>query len=669
MPKQAPNNQNSTTRSVNAIRALAIDAIQKAGSGHPGLPLGAAPVGYTLFARAMRHNPKNPMWFNRDRYVQSAGHGSMLQYSLLHLSGYPLTMDDLKKHRQLHSKTPGHPEVHHTEGVETTTGPLGQGLATAVGMAIAEAHLAAKFNRPGFNIVDHYTYVIASDGDLMEGITAEASSLAGHLGLGKLIVLYDDNNISLDGPTRMSFTEDTLKRYEAYGWHTQRIENNSSNNVDAIEQAIKFAHLEKNHPSIISVRSTIGFGAPKAGTQKVHGAALGAEDAAKTKANLDIDWPEFTVPKDVAANYAKIVKAGAKFEADWNKLFAKYGKKYPELGSEFQRLLDGKLPADYAKDLPTFKVGEKLATRKASQIVLNALAKKVPELIGGSADLAESNYTDLEGEKALEAGDYAGRIIRFGVREHSMAAAANGISLHGGLRPFVATFLIFSDYLRPALRLGALMEQPVIYPFTHDSIALGGDGPTHQPISQLTSLRSIPNVTVIRPADANETAQAWVFALEHTDGPTAMALSRQNLPNLEVPKGAVSKGAYILADSKGTPDVILIATGSEVSISLEAKTELDKAGIKTRVVSMPSTQLFDKQNAKYRESVLPNAIRNRVAVEAGATVGWYKYVGLDGAVIGLDRFGASGEGDELLKEFGFTAANIVKVVKGMEKRK
>jgi transketolase len=662
MPKQ-----DVTTRSVNAIRALAIDAIQKAGSGHPGLPLGAAPVGYTLFTRTMRHNPANPLWFNRDRYVQSAGHGSMLQYSLLHLTGYPLTMEDLKKHRQLHSKTPGHPEVHHTEGVETTTGPLGQGLATAVGMALAEAHLGAKFNRPDFKVVDHYTYVIASDGDLMEGITAEASSLAGHLGLGKLIVLYDDNNISLDGPTKMSFTEDVLQRYEAYGWHTMRIENNSSNDINVIEQALNDAKLETGRPSIISVRSTIGYGAPKAGTQKVHGSALGAEDAAKTKANLDIDWPEFTVPKDVQANYAKVGKAGAKFEADWNKLFARYAKKYPELASEFQRLLEGKLPPDYAKDLPTFKVGEKLATRKASQIVLNALAKKVPELIGGSADLAESNYTDLEGEKAIEAGDYAGRIVRFGVREHSMAAAANGMSLHGGLRPFVATFLIFSDYLRPALRLGALMEQPVIYPFTHDSVALGGDGPTHQPVSQLTALRAIPNVTVIRPADANETAQAWVFALGHDKGPTAMALSRQNLPNLEIPKGAVVKGGYILADSDGTPDVIVIATGSEVSVSLEAKKELDKAGIKTRVVSMPSTQLFDKQSAKYKEAVLPSSVRSRVAVEAGATLGWYKYVGLDGAIIGLDRFGASGEGDELLKEFGFTAANIVKTVKRLKK--
>jgi transketolase len=665
MPKQDAPKKDVTTRSVNAIRALAIDAIQKAGSGHPGLPLGAAPVGYTLFARVMRHNPANPLWFNRDRYVQSAGHGSMLQYALLHLTGYPLTMDDLKRHRQLFSKTPGHPEVHHTEGVETTTGPLGQGLATAVGMALAEAHLAAKFNRPDFTIVDHYTYVIASDGDLMEGITAEASSLAGHLSLSKLIVLYDDNNVSLDGPTKMSFTEDVLKRYEAYGWHVQRIENNDSNNVEVIEQAINNAKQD-NRPSIISVRSTIGYGAPKAGTQKVHGAALGAEDAAKTKETLGIDWPEFTVPKDVAAHYAKVGKAGAKFEADWNKLFAKYAKKYPELAAEFQRLLEGKLPEGYAKDLPSFKVGEKLATRKASQIVLNALAKKVPELIGGSADLAESNYTDLEGEKALEAGDYSGRIIRFGVREHAMAAAANGMSLHGGLRPFVATFLIFSDYLRPALRLGALMEQPVIYPFTHDSIALGGDGPTHQPVSQLTALRAIPNLTVIRPADANETAQAWVFALKHNGGPTAFALSRQNLPNLEIPKGAVEKGGYILSDSEGTPEVIVIATGSEVSVSLEAKKELDKAGIKTRVVSMPSTQLFDQQSSKYKESVLPSAVRKRVAVEAGATLGWYKYVGLDGVVIGLDRFGASGEGDELLKEFGFTAANIVKVVKKLK---
>ncbi|MGL4609647.1 MAG: transketolase [Trueperaceae bacterium] len=657
-----------TTRSINAIRALAIDAIQKAGSGHPGLPLGAAPMGYTLFARAMRHNPKNPLWFNRDRYVQSAGHGSMLQYALLHLSGYPLTINDIKQHRQLHSKTPGHPEVHHTEGVETTTGPLGQGLATAVGMAIAEAHLAARFNQPDFAIVDHYTYVIASDGDLMEGITAEASSLAGHLKLGKLIVFYDDNSISLDGPTHMSFSEDVLKRYEAYGWHTQRVENDESNNIDALEAALNAAKQD-SRPSLISVRSTIGYGAPKAGTQKVHGSALGAEDAAKTKVALGIDWPEFTVPKDVTAHYANIAKAGAKAEAEWKQLLKEYTKTHKDLGKEFSRLLTGELPADYAKDVPGFKVGEKVATRKASQIVLNALAKKVPELMGGSADLAESTYTDLEGDKAIQAGDYGGRIVRFGVREHAMAAAANGMSLHGGLRPFVATFLIFSDYLRPALRLGALMEQPVIYPFTHDSVALGGDGPTHQPISQLTSLRLIPNVTVIRPADANETAQAWVFALEHTNGPIAMALSRQNLPNLAIPKGAVEKGGYILADSKGKPDVIVIATGSEVSASLEAKVTLDKAGIKTRVVSMPSTQLFDKQSPKYKESVLPSAIRRRVAVEAGATMGWYKYVGLDGVVIGLDRFGASGEGDELLKEFGFTAANIVKVVKGLKKKK
>jgi transketolase len=656
-----------TTRSINAIRALAIDATSKAGSGHPGMPLGSAPMGYALYARFMNHNPQNPHWHNRDRYIQSAGHGSSLQYALLHLSGYDLPMKELENHRQWGSLTPGHPEVHHTAGVETTTGPLGQGMATSVGFAIAEAHLAAKFNQDGFAIVDHYTYVIASDGDLMEGISAEASSLAGHLGLGKLIVLYDDNDISLDGPTKMSFTEDVLARYEAYGWHVQRVAD--GNDVEAISGAIELAKAETTRPSLISVKTIIGFGAPKQGTQKVHGAALNADDAKTTKANLGIDYPAFTVPKDVQAHYKEAAKRGAKTEADWNKLFKAYAKKHKSLAAEFERMIRGELPDGFEKDLPSFKVGEKIATRKASQNVLNALAKKVPELIGGSADLAESNYTDLEGEKQISKGDYLGRIIRFGVREHAMSAIANGIFLHGGLRPFVATFLIFSDYLRPALRLGALMNASVVYPFTHDSIALGGDGPTHQPISQLTALRAIPNVVTIRPADANETAQAWVYALKRKDGPTAFALSRQNLPNLDIPKGAVAKGGYILADSKGKPDLILIGTGSEVSKCLEAKPVLDKAGIKTRVVSMPSTNLFDKQNAKYKESVLPSNVKARVAVEAGATLGWYKYVGLDGTVIGIDHYGASADGDFLLDKFGFNTANIVKVAKRLRREK
>lgn len=655
------------TRSVNTIRALAIDATSKAGSGHPGMPLGSAPMGYTLYARYMKHNPKNPHWHNRDRFIQSAGHGSSLQYALLHLSGYNLPMKELEHHRQWGSLTPGHPEVHHTDGVETTTGPLGQGLATAVGFALAEAHLAARFNRDGFKIVDHYTYVIASDGDFMEGISAEASSLAGHLGLGKLIVLYDDNDISLDGPTKMSFTEDVLARYEAYGWHVQRVAD--GNDVEAISGAIELAKAESSKPSLISVKTIIGFGAPKQGTQKVHGAALNAEDAQKTKENLGIDWPAFTVPKDVQAHYKEIAKRGAQAEAEWHKRFKAYKKAHKALAAEYERIMAGELPEDFDKDLPAFKVGEKIATRKASQLVLNALAKKVPELVGGSADLAESNYTDLEGEKQMSKGDYTGRIVRFGVREHAMAAIANGMFLHGGLRPFVATFLIFSDYLRPALRLGALMNTAVIYPFTHDSIALGGDGPTHQPISQTLALRAIPNVVTFRPADANETAQAWVYALKHKTGPTAFALSRQNLPNLDIPKGAVEKGGYILANCKGKPDVILIGTGSEVSKCLEAKTILDKAGIKTRVVSMPSTNLFDQQSAKYKETVLPNSVKARVAVEAGASLGWYKYVGLDGAVIGIDQFGASADGDFLLDHFGFNAANIVKVAKGLKKRK
>lgn len=654
-------------RAINAIRALTIDGAEAAGSGHPGMPMGCADAGYALYVDIMKHNPKNPKWLDRDRYVQSAGHGSMLQYSLLHLTGYDLPMDELKRYRMLDSKTPGHPEYGYTEGVEITTGPLGQGIATSVGMALAERHLAAIYNKPGHEIVDHYTYVIAGDGCLMEGVSGEASSLAGHLGLGKLIVLYDDNSITIDGETDITFTEDVMKRYDAYGWHTQVVED--GNDVDAILKALEAAKAASDKPSIISVKTTIGFGSPNmAGTSGVHGAVLGADEAKLTKENLKIDWPEFTVPEDVAEVYSKVVTRGEEAEAEWNKRFEAYKAEFPELAAEFENVMSGEITQDVESLLPTFKVGDKaVATRVASGKIINELAKGIPQIVGGSADLGKSNNTKLEGIPYMTKDDYSGRNIAYGVREHGMAAVANGLSLHGGLKPYVATFLIFADYLRPALRLGALMHQGVVYPLTHDSIGLGGDGPTHQPIAVLTSLRAIPNVTVIRPADANETAQAWAFALKHNTGPTVFALSRQNLPILDVPAGSVEKGAYIQDDADGTPDVVLIGTGSEVPLCIEAKKKLEEDGIKARVVSMPSQELFEKQDDSYKESVLPAGIP-RVAVEAGATVGWYKYVGFEGAVVGIDRFGESAEGDELFERFGFTVDNVASVAKGIVKK-
>ena len=657
--------QSTVQRAVNTIRALTIDASEEAGSGHPGMPMGAADMGYVLYQRVMRHNPDNPQWYNRDRYIQSAGHGSMLQYSLLHLTGYEaMTMEELRRYRQFESKTPGHPEVHHTPGVEMTTGPLGQGLATATGFALAERHLAAHYNRPSYEVFDHYTYVIASDGDIMEGVTAEAASLAGHWGLGKLIVLYDDNLITLDADSDVSFSEDVMKRYEAYGWHTQRVED--GNNPEPIEEAVKKAQAVTDKPSIIAVRTVIGYGSPsKAGTSKAHGSVLGNDEAKATKEKLGIDWEPFTVPDDVKAHYAEAGKRGAQAEAEWNEMFAKYEAEHSELAAELKRVMAGELPEDMGQDMPSFPVGESVATRNASNKALNALVKDVPELIGGSADLAGSTKTDIDDTGIIKKGDYAGRNIYFGVREHAMAATANGLSLHGGLRPFVGTFLIFSDYLRPSLRLGALMETPAIFVFTHDSVGLGGDGPTHQPIAALMSLRAIPNMTVIRPADGNETSQAWVAALKNTHGPTALVFSRQDLPNLDIPAGSVEKGGYVLADADGEPEVILIGTGSEVNVCLDAKEKLDAAGTKTRVVSMPSVELFDAQDESYKESVLPKSVRARVAVEAGASQGWHKYVGLDGAVVGIDHFGASAEGDFLLERYGFNAENIAKVAEGL----
>ncbi len=643
--------QSLQERAINTIRALTIDAFEAAGSGHPGMPLGAAPVGYALYTKFMKFNPANDRWIDRDRYVQSAGHGSMLQYSLAHLVGYDLPMDELKRYRQWKSKTPGHPEHFVTPGVEITTGPLGQGVSMAVGLALAEAHLAAVYNRPGYEIIDHYTYVIAGDGCLMEGVSSETASLAGVWSLGKLIVMYDDNNVTIDTKTDLTFTEDVVGRYDAYGWHTQRVED--GNDVEAISKAVEAAKAD-GRPSLIAVRSVIGYGSEVQGTPKAHGSLPEAE---ATKASLGIDWPEFTVPDDVLAHYREATERGKKAENEWQTRFDAYKTEFPELAAQFETALKGEIEGDLEDDLPTFAVGEKAATRVASGEVLNVLAKRFPHLIGGSADLAGSNNTTLEGVGFLSKDDYSARNIHFGVREHGMAAIANGLSLHGGLKPYVGTFLIFSDYLRPALRLSALMDQPVVYVFTHDSIGLGGDGPTHQPVAALTALRAIPQLTVIRPADGNETAQAWAYVMTSKE-PVALALSRQSLPHLDVPKGSVKKGAYVISDSDATPDLILIGTGSEVSLCLEAKKLLEQGGTNVRVVSMPSTEIFDAQDDAYRESVLPDGVRKRVAVEAGASLGWFKYVGLDGATVCLDRFGESADGDVVMDKLGFNAQNV-----------
>jgi transketolase len=651
-------------RAVNAIRALTIDATQAAGDGHPGMPMGAAPMGYLLYCRFMTHNPKDPTWVNRDRYVQSAGHGSMLQYSLLHLTGYDLPMSELERYRQWQSKTPGHPEYGHTVGVETTTGPLGQGISTAVGMALAEAHLAARFNRPGFDVIDHFTYVIASDGDMMEGVASEASSFAGHHALGKLIVLYDDNDISIEGSTDITFTEDVPARYRAYGWHVQSVED--ANDLEALAGAIDKARRELTRPSLIRVRSIIGFGAPnKQGTKGVHGSVLGDEEARAAKHNLGIDWPAFTVPDDVLEHYREVVGRGERAQEAWNALFARYRDAHPALAEELERELRGELPSGFDADLPSYPAGTKLATRNASHAALNALARRVPELIGGSADLSGSNYTDIDGAQSIAPGSYGGRILHFGVREHGMAAIASGLALHGGVRPFVATFLIFSDYLRPALRVAALMKQPVTYVFTHDSIGLGGDGPTHQPVSQLMALRTIPNVTVIRPADPNETSQAWALALAHRGGPVAFALTRQGVPAFDVPAGSVARGGYVLADGggEGEPDVLLIATGSEVQLCVQAREALAADGVRARVVSLPSWELFQAQDEAYREAVVPGGVRARVTVEAGATLGWERYAGPFGEIIGLDRFGTSAPGSRVMEAYGFTAEHVVEAAR------
>jgi transketolase len=657
-------NQTIEQLAINTIRTLSIDAINAAKSGHPGLPMGAAPMAYALWSRHLNHNPANSQWFNRDRFILSAGHGSMLLYSLLHLFGYNVTLDDIKQFRQLGSKTPGHPEFGHTDGVEATTGPLGQGIAMAVGMAMAEAHLAARFNREGFPVVDHYTYALVGDGCLMEGISYEAMSMAGHMKLGKLIVLYDSNEISLDGELRLSFSENIRLRAESANWQYLLVED--GNDIDAVSAAIAAAKANTEQPTIIEVRTIIGYGSKNAGTNKVHGAPLGEEDAKYAKSVYGWTWEEpFTVPDEVRAHFEELKRQGAGKEAEWNRLFEAYKAKHPELARELEQAIEGKFAID-AADILTFDPAKAISTRVASGEAINHFVKLVPSIFGGSADLSHSTMTDIKGEAKFAVESFAGRNVYFGVREHAMGAAANGMALHGGIRPFVGTFFVFSDYLRPSIRLAALQKLPVVYVFTHDSIAVGEDGPTHEPIEQLAALRAIPGVTVIRPSDANETAAAWAYALEQHDGPVALVLSRQNLPVLEATarnKAGVARGGYVLADADGQPDVILIATGSEVSLALGAKAELDKEGVKARVVAMPSRELFDRQPEDYRESVLPAGVAKRLVIEAGISLGWDRYAGPGGKVLSIETFGASGPGGAVLKHFGFSVDNVVRLVR------
>jgi transketolase len=654
---------------INSIRFLAIDAVEKAKSGHPGLPMGAAPMAFVLWDQFLRFNPKNPAWFNRDRFVLSAGHGCMLQYALLYLTGYDsVTIDDIKNFRQWGSRTPGHPENFETPGVEVTTGPLGQGIANAVGLAIAEAHLAAKFNKPDCTLVDHYTYAILGDGCNMEGVSGEACSLAGHLGLGKLIALYDDNHISIDGSTDIAFTEDVSKRFEAYGWHVQHVEDGNSD-LNAIAKAIEAAKAVTDRPSMIKITTTIGYGSPnKANTAGVHGAALGGEEVKLTRENLGWEYEPFVVPEDALGHMRKAIERGSGAEAAWNSTLAAYRQKYPQEAAEFDRLVQGELPSGWADVLPRFTPEDKaVATRKLSEICLNALAPKLPELIGGSADLTHSNLTELNCSGEFQKGAYANRNIHFGVREHGMAAICNGIGLHNsGLIPYCATFLVFADYMRGAMRLSALSEVGVIYVLTHDSIGLGEDGPTHQPVETLASLRVIPNLLVFRPADGNETSGAYKVAIENRKRPSVLALSRQNLPNLVGSSiEGVAKGGYILTDDGDTPDIILIGTGSEVQLCADAAIKLRAEGKKVRVVSLPCWELFDEQDAAYKESVLPAAVTKRLAVEAAASFGWQRYLGSEGASVTIDRFGASAPGGLLLEKFGFTVDHVYNQAKAL----
>jgi len=653
---------------INTIRTLSLDAVQKAKSGHPGLPLGAAPMAYVLWTRFLRHNPRNPQWDNRDRFLLSAGHGSMLLYSLLHLTGYDLPLDQLKNFRQWGSKTPGHPEYGLTPGVEITTGPLGQGFANGVGMAMGAAHLAAKFNQDSFPLIDHYVYAIVSDGDLMEGVASEAASLAGHLKLGKLIYLYDDNHVTIEGFTSLAFSEDVPKRFEAYGWHTQTVAD--GNNLDDIDKAIREAQSVTDRPSLIAVKTIIGFGMPTQGTRKAHSDPPGEEAVRETKRHLG--WPEdkeFYIPDEALAHFREAIDRGERLENDWRALVEKYHESYPEEAKSWNTTMSGELPAGWEDHLPKFEDAKPVATRVASGEVINALAPVLPMLIGGSADLGVSNNTDIKESHSFEAGSYDGRILHFGVREHAMGSTMTGISLNGGLIPFGGTFLTFSDYMRPAIRLAALSEVQVIYVFTHDSVGLGEDGPTHQPIEHLAALRAIPHLFVIRPADSAEVSEAWRIAILRRHGPTALALTRQKVPVIDRQRFAkadgLRRGAYVLAESENaggttTPRLILIATGSEVSLALEAREKLQGEGVPTRVVSMPCWELFEEQPKEYRDQVLLPSVTARLAIEAGVCQGWDRYVGLGGDVVCLDRFGGSGPGEVALRELGFNVDNVLK---------
>jgi transketolase len=654
---------------INSIRFLAVDAIEKAKSGHPGLPMGAAPMAYVLWQKFMQHNPKNPQWFNRDRFVLSAGHGSMLQYALLHLTGYDsVSIEDIKSFRQWGSSTPGHPENFETAGIEVTTGPLGQGIANGVGLALAEAHLAAKFNKPDATLVDHYTYVIVGDGCNMEGISGEAASIAAHWGLGKLIVLYDDNHISIDGSTDVAFTEDVSARFEAYGWHTIHVKDGNTD-LGAIEAAIAAAKKVTDKPTMIKVTTIIGYGSPnKSNTAGIHGAALGDAEIKLTRENLGWEYAPFELPADAVTHMREAVANGAKAETAWNATLASYTSKYPTEAAEFTSLTSRQLPAGWDSVLPTYTPADSaVASRKHSEICLNKLAAVLPGLIGGSADLTHSNLTEIKTSGDFQKGAYQNRNVHFGVREHAMGAICNGIALHNsGLIPYGATFLIFSDYMRAPIRLSALSKAGSIWVMTHDSVGQGEDGPTHQPIETIASLRAIPNLTVIRPADGNETSGAYKVAIEKANqtDPTLLALSRQNLPNLPGTSIAgVAKGAYTIVDAAGTPDIILIGTGSEVMLCVTAAEKLTAEGKKVRVVSMPSWELFDEQDAAYKESVLPKSVTKRVAVEAACSQGWHRFVGIDGGLVTIDRFGASAPGGVVMEKFGFTVDNVVKTAK------
>lgn len=650
---------------INTIRTLSIDSVQKANSGHPGMPLGCAPIAYLLYYKLMKHNPSNPKWINRDRFILSAGHGSMLLYSVLHLSGYDLSIDDLKNFRQWNSKTPGHPEFGHTPGVETTTGPLGQGFATAIGMAVARDYLASLFNKDGFNLIDHYIYGICSDGDLMEGISHEAASFAGHHKLGKLIFFYDDNGISIDGKTSITYSDDVRKRFESYNWNVLTV--NDVNNLSELEAAAQQAISNSDKPTLIITKTHIGYGSPnKQDSSAAHGAPLGTDEVKLTKKNLGWTYEEdFFVPSEVYEHFAGIRKCGEEAEEMWNKLFNSYKEKFPQEAVLFEKIFSNDYGNEWEEKIPVFT--EAMATRAASGKVLNAIAKDLPTLIGGSADLAESNNTTLKDYKSFSAENRNGRNIHFGVREHAMGAILNGMALYGGVIPYGATFLIFSDYLRPALRLSALMKLRTLFVFTHDSIGLGEDGPTHQPIEQLASLRAIPNVVVIRPADANETAEAWKFAIKHKGGPVVLALTRQKLPcfdrNILSPAEQLKKGAYVLKETSENPDIILMASGSEVDLILRASEKLETEGIKVRVVSFPSWEIFELQDEDYKKKIFPENVKARLAVEAGVRQGWEKFIGEKGEMICMKSFGASAPDKVLFEKFGFTVENVVNKAK------